>query len=64
MDGYQVAQQIRKRSSGILLIALTGYGQAEDLGRTCAAGFDAHMVTPVDFDVLHRAIGATHTKAR
>ena len=58
MDGYQVAQQIRKSSSGIRLIALTGYGQAEDIVRTRAAGFDAHMVKPVDFDVLQRAIAA------
>jgi two-component system, sensor histidine kinase len=63
MDGHQVAQQIRKRSSGIRLIALTGYGQAEDIARTCAAGFDAHMVKPVDFDVLQRAIGATYAKS-
>jgi len=64
MDGYQVAQQIRKNSSGIRLIALTGYGQAEDIVRTSAAGFDAHMVKPVDFDVLQRAIAAIHTEMR
>jgi CheY-like chemotaxis protein/two-component sensor histidine kinase len=64
MDGYQVAQQIRKNSSGIRLIALTGYGQAEDIVRTHAAGFDAHMVKPVDFDVLQRAIAAIHTGKR
>ena len=64
MDGYQVAQQIRKNSSGIRLIALTGYGQAEDIVRTHAAGFDAHMVKPVDFDVLQRAIAAIHTGMR
>jgi signal transduction histidine kinase/ActR/RegA family two-component response regulator len=61
MDGYQVAKRIRKTSRGIRLIALTGYGQAEDIARTRAAGFDAHMVKPVDFDVLQRAIGATET---
>jgi two-component system, sensor histidine kinase len=59
MDGYQIAQRIRETSRGIRLIALTGYGQAEDLVRTRAAGFDAHMVKPVDFDVLQRTIGAT-----
>jgi DNA-binding NarL/FixJ family response regulator len=61
--GYQIAQQIHKRSSGIGLIALTGHGPAEDIVRTYAAGFDAHTVTPVHFDVLHRAIGATHSKS-
>jgi signal transduction histidine kinase/ActR/RegA family two-component response regulator len=64
MDGYQVAQQVRKNSSGIRLIALTGYGQAADIVRTSAAGFDAHMVKPVDFDVLQRAIAAIHTGRR
>ena len=64
MDGYQVAQQIRKSSSGIRLIALTGYGQAEDIARTRAAGFDAHMVKPVDFDVLQRAIAAIDSGKR
>ena len=64
MDGYQVAQIIRNRSNGIRLIALTGYGQAEDIARTQAAGFDAHMVKPVDFDVLQRAIAALDTGKR
>ena len=58
MDGYQVAQQIRSRSSDVRLIALTGYGQTEDMLRTRAAGFDAHMVKPVDFDALERVIAA------
>jgi two-component system CheB/CheR fusion protein len=58
MDGYQVARQIRSRSSDVRLIALTGYGQTEDMLRTRAAGFDAHMVKPVDFDALERVIAA------
>jgi two-component system, sensor histidine kinase len=61
MDGYQVAERIRETSRGIRLIALTGYGQAEDVARTRAAGFDVHMVKPVDFDVLQRAMGAIET---
>jgi two-component system, sensor histidine kinase len=63
MDGYQVAKRIRKTSRGIRLIALTGYGQAEDIARTHAAGFDAHMVKPVDFDLLQRTLGATEMGA-
>ena len=58
MDGYQVAREIRATTHGIRLIALTGYGQAEDIARTRAAGFDAHLVKPVDFEALERAIGA------
>ena len=34
------------------LVALTGYGQPEDVQRARDAGFDAHMVKPVDFDRL------------
>ncbi len=56
MDGYQVAREIRATTGGIRLVALTGYGQAEDIARTRAAGFDAHLVKPVDFEALERAI--------
>jgi CheY-like chemotaxis protein len=56
MDGYQVAREIRATTAGIRLVALTGYGQAEDIARTRAAGFDAHLVKPVDFEALGRAI--------
>ena len=49
LDGYEVAQQIRanERGSRMLLVALTGYGQAEDRRRALAAGFDVHLVKPV-----------------
>ena len=63
LNGYQVAQQIRKNRNDMRLIALTGYGQAEDIARTRAAGFDAHMVKPVDFDVLQEVIAAAGTRA-
>jgi CheY-like chemotaxis protein len=36
-----------------MLVALTGYGREEDEGRSKAAGFDYHLVTPVEPDVLH-----------
>ncbi|WP_308937151.1 hypothetical protein [Duganella sp. BJB1802] len=42
---------------GIRLIALTGYGLAEDLRRVMDAGFDRHLVKPVDIDQLTEAIG-------
>jgi PAS domain S-box-containing protein len=50
MDGYSVARQL-KASQGtaeVLLVALTGYGQPEDRARSLAAGFDHHLVKPVD----------------
>jgi CheY-like chemotaxis protein len=37
---------------GVLLVALTGYGQEEDRLRSSAAGFAAHLVKPVDLDFL------------
>ena len=50
MDGYEVARAIRQRPDGksMCLIALTGYGQAEDQRRALAAGFDIHLTKPVD----------------
>lgn len=58
MNGYELAQQIRKmpQSKALRLIALTGYGQKEDQQRTRAAGFDGHLVKPVALSALVRAI--------
>lgn len=57
-NGYELAKKLRAISSlnGMRLVALTGYGQAEDHQRTRAAGFDAHLVKPVDLDKLERAL--------
>lgn len=54
MDGYEVARQIRQQSvyQSLPLIALTGWGQEEDRKRTKEAGFDYHMVKPVNPDEL------------
>jgi two-component system CheB/CheR fusion protein len=58
LDGYQVAQELRRQggSSPPLLIAVTGYGQEEYRQRSRRAGFDYHLVKPVDPDVLARLI--------
>ena len=50
MDGFQIARQIRRdaRYVGVRLIALTGYGQAADRRAAEEAGFDIHLVKPVD----------------
>jgi CheY-like chemotaxis protein len=56
MDGYEVARELRAMSSSVRLVALTGYGQAEDVQRALAAGFDAHLVKPVDFATLRQII--------
>ena len=59
MDGYQLAAEIRRRLAGkpMRLIAFTGYGGAEDIARAAAAGFDAHLVKPVEIDRLLAALG-------
>ncbi|MDP9064877.1 MAG: response regulator, partial [Pseudomonadota bacterium] len=57
MTGYEVAERMRPILDEVRLIALTGYGQAEDIQRARAAGFDAHVIKPVDFNMLERVIG-------
>jgi signal transduction histidine kinase len=54
MDGYEVARRLRQIPplADVTLVALTGYGQKEDVARAKAAGFDSHMVKPVDADPL------------
>jgi two-component system, sensor histidine kinase len=57
MDGYEVARLLRSRGSSARLIALTGYGQPEDVRRAEEAGFDTHLVKPVDLQRLLRDLG-------
>lgn len=54
MDGLEVAETLRKNSEfdSIFLIALSGYGQREDIERSKKAGFDEHLIKPADFDKL------------
>ena len=58
MDGYEVARRLRQmpEMAGALLVALTGYGQQGDRQRGKDAGFDAHMLKPVDPHALARVI--------
>jgi CheY-like chemotaxis protein len=58
MDGYEVARRLRGTavSAGVMLVALTGYGQDADRRRTQEAGFDHHLVKPVDPDHLARLL--------
>jgi PAS domain S-box-containing protein len=59
IDGYEVARRVRADPGGrnLLLVALTGYGRPEDRDRALEAGFDAHLVKPVDPDELSRLVG-------
>jgi PAS domain S-box-containing protein len=54
MDGYEVCRRLRQNSLGSSagIIAISGYGQDEDRKRSREAGFDAHLVKPVDLDEL------------
>ncbi len=57
MDGYEVARRIRAdmRGKRPLLVAITGYGLPEDRNRSREAGFDPHLVKPVDTATLAAA---------
>ena len=53
MDGYAVAHRLRGESlGGEILVALTGYGEAQDRARSREAGFDRHLTKPIDPDQL------------
>ncbi|MCY7317245.1 MAG: response regulator, partial [Ramlibacter sp.] len=54
MNGFEVASRLRNQPGGrdALLIALTGYGEAESRSRSTQAGFDFHMVKPADVNLL------------
>ena len=58
MNGYDAARLIRQQPecSGVMLVALTGWGQEEDKQRSYEAGFDVHMVKPIDFDAVEKLI--------
>jgi PAS domain S-box-containing protein len=60
MNGYDVARRLRRQpaTGRALLIALTGYGQEEDRRRSTEAGFDAHLVKPVDLNTLSALLSA------
>jgi PAS domain S-box-containing protein len=64
MDGYEIARRIRARLGAVpILVAITGYGQADDQRRSREAGFDAHLTKPVFPDHLAHVL-ATLTRRR
>ena len=65
MDGFEVARRLRQRpeSRNVTLIALTGWGQEKDRRNSKAAGFDHHLVKPVDIDALEGLLSAVHVPA-
>jgi signal transduction histidine kinase len=65
LDGYATARGIRKEPWGrdILLIALSGWGQREDMARSREAGFDMHLVKPVSADAIAKVLDGCASSA-
>jgi DNA-binding response OmpR family regulator len=63
VDGYEVARQIRSEAgmAGVLLWALTGYGQEQDRARSQEAGLDRHLVKPFEPGVLQALLAGCRT---
>ena len=62
MNGYEVAQRIRESAWGttMFLIAVTGWGQAEDRARSAEVGLNLHMVKPVEPTALQAVLADLH----
>jgi CheY-like chemotaxis protein len=60
LNGYEVCHRLRNEPWGksVVLVALTGWGQEEDRHRSKEAGFDAHLVKPVDHDALLKLLAS------
>lgn len=65
MDGFETARRIRQLPDGgsVKLIALTGWGQAEDRARTEEAGFDLHLVKPIDAKGIQKLLASLPAKS-
>jgi signal transduction histidine kinase len=65
MTGYEVARSLRERSASrsLTVIATSGYGQAADRQRSAEAGFAAHLVKPIDHQLLYRLLDAVPSAA-
>ena len=59
LDGHEVCRRIREQPWGkdIIMLALTGWGQDDDRRRSLEAGFNGHLVKPVDYDKLLELLG-------
>jgi CheY-like chemotaxis protein len=65
LNGYEAARKIREQARGkrVVLIALTGWGQDEDRRRSTDAGFDFHLVKPVDFAALEQLLASLESRS-
>ncbi|QOY96560.1 response regulator [Massilia sp. UMI-21] len=64
MDGYELARRLRRHPATLhaTLVAVTGYGQDQDRDNSAAAGFDHHLVKPVDMAALEKIVADTATE--
>jgi signal transduction histidine kinase/ActR/RegA family two-component response regulator len=65
LDGWELVRQLRTTQAGrrMILVAISGYGQLEDQQLSREAGFDVHLVKPVDLDTLTEAIHGVSLRA-
>ena len=57
MDGFGVASKVREAAAGVVrLVALTGYGLPQDRARAADAGFDRHILKPIEPNALFRVL--------
>jgi CheY-like chemotaxis protein len=63
LDGYETARRIRQQSWGkqVVLVALTGWGQEEDRRKSREAGFDLHLVKPIEPPALEKLLATPNT---
>jgi CheY-like chemotaxis protein len=64
MDGYEVARRLRLLPvcANAVIVAVSGYGQAEDRARSSAAGFDDHLLKPVAPDLLLQIVSGSRRR--
>ncbi|MHB8974062.1 MAG: PAS domain-containing hybrid sensor histidine kinase/response regulator [Pirellulaceae bacterium] len=64
MNGYEVAKQIRQQANleNVVLVAMTGYGHESDRKRSQEAGFDHHLVKPVDFVKVQQVLATVFSE--
>jgi CheY-like chemotaxis protein/two-component sensor histidine kinase len=65
LDGYEVARRLRQQAvfQNVVLVATTGYGQEADRERSREAGFDHHLVKPIDFGKVEQILATVSEKA-
>jgi CheY-like chemotaxis protein len=65
LSGYDVAEVIRRepRHDAVMLVALTGWGGADDRARAARAGFDAHLTKPATMAAIEAVLCATAARA-